>query len=101
MNVGTGPTDGPFVNTAQVMQLLGVSRQTVQQWLRTRVLVAFPDPNKRNLFAKNQVEALAAQRAHQATARREQASRRAQARTQQIAKLRARLARLQNSALPA
>jgi excisionase family DNA binding protein len=94
-----GTVEGyPFMSTAEVVAALGVSRQTVQQYLRTGHLVALAGHGRRNLFARNQVQELVRQRAELTEMRKELATQHAKTQAQRITKLRARLARLEGRA---
>lgn len=86
------------MSTAEVVTALGVSRQTVQQYLRTGQLVALAGPGRRNLFARNQVQELLKQRAEITEMRKTLAEHHAKLQAQRIAKLRARLAKLEGRA---
>ena len=86
------------MSTAEVVFTLGVSRQTVQQYLRSGVLAALNGPGRRNLFARNQVLELAKQRADLVETRRALAAHQARDQAQRIAKLKAKLAKLEGRA---
>jgi predicted site-specific integrase-resolvase len=96
------PEGTPFMSTVEVMRELGVSRQTVHTWIRRGVLATVAGHDGRNLFAKNQVAALAEDRASQKNLREAKRAQRTArltrqevARLNRIAKLKAELARLE------